>query len=450
MNYLESDRFIETNITKNLEELKKLISHPSVSGNKVGLAGCAEFVKDLLLERGFSINIFEQNDAPIIVAERKGKSNKTLLFYNHYDVQPPDPLELWQTPPFEAVLLDGKLFGRGANDNKGNITNRLLAIDAILDQMGDLPCNIKFLIEGEEETSSVQFESFVEGHTDLLDSDACIWEFGGVDHEDNPVQYLGLRGICYVQLEVVTANRDVHSGLGGSIFPNAAWRLIWALNTLKDKNEKIRIDGFYDDVIPPSDRDKELMAALPETADDFKERFGITSFVKGLTNGPELRIAEVFEPTCTICGLTSGYQGHGSKTSMPAKASAKIDFRLVPNQKPVKIFELIKSHLVYHGFEDIKIIYMGGESPARTDPDDDFIQLILSNAESVYGKPMRIVPMTGGSGPNAVIQDTLNIPIATIGIGYPGGAAHAPNENIRLDLYEKTAKFLVRIMDQFI
>lgn len=449
MNYHEADRFVEANLSASLSELAKLIEKPSFSTNQLALHECAQLVMEFFVKRNFNVDFFDQNGAPIIVAERKGQSDKTLLFYNHYDVQPPEPIDLWNSPPFEAFLKDGKLFGRGSNDNKGNITNRLLAIDALLNQNENLPCNIKFLIEGEEETSSIHFESFVKDHKGLLNSDACIWEFGGVDHEDNPIQYLGLRGICYIELEVETAFRDVHSGLGGSIFPNAAWRLVWALNSLKDVDENIKIKGFYDDVVPPSEGDKEMMAALPETADYYKERYGIKSFLKGYKQGPDLRIAEVFEPTCTICGLTSGYQGPGSKTILPSKASAKIDFRLVPNQKPEKVFKLIEDHFRSNGFEDIKIVYLGGEAPARTDPEDHFIRMIVENSKPVYGKKMKIVPMTGGSGPNAVVQDALKVPIATIGIGYPGGAAHAPNENIRLDLYEKTAKFLVRIIDQF-
>ena len=235
---------------------------------------------------------------------------------------------------FEPDLRDGKLYGRGVSDDKGHITSRLFAIDALLDVDGELPCNIKFVIEGEEETSSVHLHEFVEYNQDLLAADACIWEFGGVDHREVPMQYLGLRGICYVELSVETAQMDTHSGLGGSIFPNAAWRLTWALNTLKDEDENIRIPGFYDPVKPPSERDLEFMAALPEVAEEYRKRFGVKKFLKGLSGGIDLRIAEVFQPTCTICGLTSGYQGPGSKTVLPAHASAKIDFRLVPDRHP--------------------------------------------------------------------------------------------------------------------
>ncbi len=449
MNYQLSDRYIETHLPENLEILARLIEKPTISINQDALSECAELIVGLLRKRGFKVESFNEKGAPIIVAERKGKGDKTLLFYDHYDVQPPEPLKSWKTSPFEAVIHDGFLYARGSNDNKGNITNRLLAVDALLAQSDELPCSIKFLIEGEEETSSIHFKNFVRSHAELLKADACIWEFGGVDHEDTPMQYLGLRGICYIGLEIRTAKRDIHSGLGGSIFPNAAWRLVWALNSLKDRHERILIDGFYDDVKPPSKRDRELMMALPDVSGDYKKRFGIQKFLNGLVDGPELRIAQVFEPTCTICGLTSGYQGSKSKTIMPARARAKIDFRLVPDQEPEKIFELVQKHFKDKGFDDVCVDYLSGEAPARTNPDDDFIQMLVANSEDAYGKKMEIVPMTGESGPNAVIKDTLQIPIATVGIDYPGCAAHAPNENIRLDLYGKTAKFLVRVLDQF-
>jgi acetylornithine deacetylase/succinyl-diaminopimelate desuccinylase-like protein len=264
-----------------------------------------------------------------------------------------------------------------------------------------------------------------------------------------PIQYLGLRGIFYVELSVETAKTDTHSGLGGSIFPNAAWRLVWALNTLKGPDERIRLPGFYDDVIPPSERDKELMAAMPEVADEYKQRYGVEHFIKGLTGGVDLRIEEVFQPTCTICGLTSGYQGPGSKTVLPARASAKIDFRLVPNQTPKQVLKQLRTHLDAEGFSDVQIEFLGGEPPARTDPDDPFVKLVVETAEPIYGQPMQIVPLIGGSGPSYPFVHLLGLPVVTGGAGYPGTGAHAPNENIRLDLYLKHAKHMVRILKAF-
>jgi acetylornithine deacetylase/succinyl-diaminopimelate desuccinylase-like protein len=447
--YHKIDRYLETNLDKSIAELSKLVAQPSVGAQNLGMKECAALVADMLKRRGFKVQIMDTPGAPVVFGERKGRSHKTLLIYNHYDVQPPEPLELWETPPFEPSLRDGKLYGRGVSDDKGHIAARLFALDALLESEGELPCNIKFIVEGEEETASVNLFEFIKKNKELLKADACLWEFGSVDHRDVPMQYLGLRGICYVELSVETASTDVHSGLGGSIFPNAAWRLVWALSTLKGPDEKIRIPGFYDGVRPPSKRDRELMAAMPEVADEYKSRYGIKQFIKGLSGGVDLRIEEVFTPTCTICGLTSGYQGPGSKTVLPARASAKVDFRLVPDQDPDDIRKKLRAHLDANGFSDIQITDLGGDPPARTDPDDPFIQLVAKTAEEVYKTPMQLVPLIGGSGPSHPFVHDLRLPVATAGLGYPDTRAHAPNENIRLDLYLKHARHMARVIGEF-
>jgi len=443
------DAYLESHLDQSIAELSRLAAQPSVAAQNWGLVECAELVARMLEQRGFKAEINPTDGAPVVFAERKGKRDKTLLFYNHYDVQPAEPLELWESPPFEPALRDGKLYARGVSDDKAHITSRLFAIDALLGEAGELPCNVKFIIEGEEEVSSIHLNDYVKNNRDKLAADACIWEFGSVDHREVPMQYLGLRGICYVELSVETQSVDVHSGIGGSIFPNAAWRLVWALSSLKGPDERIRIPGHYDAVLPPSQRDRALMEALPEVAEEYKNRYGVKQFLRGLEGGVELRLAEVFEPTCTICGLTSGYQGKGPKTVLPARASAKVDFRLVPDQTPEQVLKNLRRHLDAQGFSDVQIEYLGGESPARTDPDDPFIDIVVKAAEPVYGVPMQIVPMIGGSGPNHAFVHYLNVPIATAGVGYPGTRAHAPNENVRLDLYLKGAKHITRIFNAF-
>jgi acetylornithine deacetylase/succinyl-diaminopimelate desuccinylase-like protein len=443
------DKYLESNLYKSIAELSRFCTQPSVAAQNWGLTECASLTAEMLKLRGFSVDVISTGGAPVVYGERQGRSNKTLLFYNHYDVQPPEPLELWESPPFEPTLRDGKLFARGVSDDKGHLVSRLFAIDALLACDGELPCNIKFVIEGEEEISSVHLEAFVLNHLDKLKADACIWEFGSVDHREIPIQSLGLRGICYVELSVETAKIDVHSGLGGSIFPNAAWRLVWALSTLKGEDERIKIPGHYDAVKPPSERDRKLIEALPETSDEYMTRYGVDHFLHDLTGGIELRIAEVFEPTCTICGLTSGYQGEGSKTVLPARASAKVDFRLVPDQTPEQVLKSLRAHLDHKGFSDVQIKFLGGEKPARTDPDDPFVALVVETARPVYGQPMQIVPMSGGSGPSYAFIYNLHLPVVAAGIGHPGSQAHAPNENVRLDLYLKGSKHIVRILKEF-
>jgi acetylornithine deacetylase/succinyl-diaminopimelate desuccinylase-like protein len=341
------------------------------------------------------------------------------------------------------------MYARGVSDDKGHIQCRLAAIDAILSIMSELPCNLKFIIEGEEETGSKNLPTFLETHRELLAADACLWEFGGVNHEGTPVQYAGLRGDFYVELYVKTASQDSHSGLGGSIFPNAAWRLIWALSTLKDVDEKIRLPGFYESVVPPSERDLELLSKLPDEASSYKEIYGLNGFLKDLQGGLDLKREAVFSPTCTICGLTSGYQGPGSKTVLPAEASAKVDFRLVPNQMPEDVEKQLRVHLDSHGFGDVEIRKLGGEPPGRTDLDDPFLQMVIRTAEEVYGVPQLINPMVGGSGPNHAFLHILQVPIATAGVGYPGSQAHAPNENLVIDNFIAGTRHTARIIQEF-
>lgn len=441
--------FFDVHLDASIAELGELVAQPSVGAQNLGMDECARLAASLLSKRGFKTQILPTGGAPLVFAERRGKTDKTLLFYCHYDVQPPEPYELWDSPPFELTRRDGKLFGRGVSDDKGHLTSRLFAIDAILDLQGELPCNIKFLVEGEEETGSIHLPEFIKDHKDLLAADACIWEFGDVDQEETPIQYLGLRGICYVELSVTTASLDAHSGLGGSIFLNPAWRLVWALNTIKGPDEFIHIPGHYDHVIPPSARDRELMELLPETSDEYQSRYGVTRFLKGMTGGVDLRIAEVFEPTCTICGLTAGYQGPGSKTVLPATASAKVDFRLVPEQTIEDTLKGLRELLDKEGFSDVSIKFLGGGPAARTDPDHPFIKMVVDTAYQVYGKPMKLVPMSGGSGPNYPFIHVLGLPVASAGLGYPDTRAHAPNENVRIDLYVKHARHMFRLIQVF-
>lgn len=441
------DRYIEDNLETSIDELSQLLSQPSVAAQNLGIAECAGIVAARLKARGFDVQILPTGGSPVVFGERKGRGNKTLIAYNHYDVQPPEPLDLWDTPPFEPSVRDGRLYARGVADNKGNFIERLHAIDAILATEDELPCNVKFIVEGEEEIGSVHLEPFIKEHQEMLAGDVCVWEIGGVDHQGVPIQQVGLRGICYVELHSKTANQDVHSGLGGSIFPNAAWRLVWALSTLKDKDENILLPGFYKDVIPPTDREKELLEQQPNMIEYYQEKYGLSGFLKGIKDPLVLAIEGVYEPTCTICGLTSGYQGEGSKTVLPAEARAKVDFRLVPNQTPDKVLAQLRTHLDSHGFEDIEILDLGGNPPAKTDPDHPAVKLAVEAASDVYEKPTRVIPMIGGSGPNFMFQKYLGVPIISSGAGDAESRAHAPNESISLDLYIKGAKHFARILN---
>ncbi len=441
------DNYIHDHIDLTIERLARLCGQPSVSAQNLGIVECAQLVATMLEEAGYSAEIMPTAGHPVVYGEAKGSSDKTMLLYLHYDVQPAEPFELWDSPPFQLTRRGEHLYARGVGDDKGHIVTRLAALDAIRHVLGELPCNVKFIIEGEEEIGSPSLEAFVEEHQEKLAGDACIWECGGVDSDDRPTLALGMRGICFVELSVRTATRDLHSGMGGSIMPNAAWRLVWALSTLKDANERILIDGYYDNVAPPSARDLEMLAALPDESGRIMEMYGIRGFLKGLTGGVEWQRQAVFEPTCTICGLNSGYQGPGAKTVQPAVASAKIDFRLVPNQTPQEVVSKLRAHLDRYGFDDVEIHVYNGELPAKVDPDDPFVLLTMETAREVYGKEPVVSPLIGGSGPLHPFVHTLCVPVVSAGIGYPDGRAHAPNENVRVaDLVrgiEHTARIIM-------
>lgn len=443
------DDHISANLDYWIEQLERLCNQPSVSTRGEGIEPCAALVADMLREQGFTAEVMASDGYPVVFGAGNGRSARTLLFYLHYDVQPPEPLELWDSPPFQLARRGDRLYARGVTDDKGHIICRLAALAAVRDVLGELPCNVKFIIEGEEEIGSPNLSAFIERHQARLAADACIWEYGSVDYEGKPMQALGMRGLSYVELIARTASQDAHSGLGGSIFPNAAWRLTWALSSIKDADENILIPGFYDDVVPPTARDMELLGKLPDHSQQLRAQYGLRGYLKGLTGGVELARTAVFEPSATINGIMSGYQGPGIKTVLPAEASAKIDFRLVPNQAPRDIYEKLKAHLAAQGFDDIEVVYRGGVHPARVDPDDPFVQLTNAAAVEVYGTEMSMEPIIGGSGPNYPFIHVLGVPVVAAGIGYPDGRAHAPNENIRIDDFVNGTRHTARIITRF-
>ncbi|MGB7337723.1 MAG: M20/M25/M40 family metallo-hydrolase [Phototrophicaceae bacterium] len=441
------NQYIDAHLDDYLEELKTLLRIPTISAQKKGIPETVDLVKTMLEKRGLSVQIYATAGNPVVVGRGHGTSDKTLMFYNHYDVQPPEPLDLWTTPAFEPTIRDGKLFARGAGDDKGEFVSRLAALDAVMAAHdGILPCNVIFVVEGEEEIGSPNLAPFILDNADDLACDACIWEFGGIDDKGHPTGYLGLRGALMVELFVKTMSRDAHSG-DAHLLPSAAWRLVKMLNTLKDDEEHILIEGFYEGIMLASEADKRLFAELPEWESDLKERYQIDTFVNGLS-GQDFREA-VFNPTCNIQGITTGYQDGGGKTVIPADASVKIDFRLVPGQSVDDIEQKLRAHLDKHGFTDIEMVRHGGIAPYKQSIDNPFVQLVVETGTEVFGKQMVINPMTGGSGPIALFGETLNIPIGFAGVNYPGGKFHAPDEHVILDVFVQGAKHNAHILDRF-
>ena len=439
--------YIDEHLDDYIDELSELLKIPTVSAQKRGIPETVEMVKAMLEKRGLTVQIYETAGNPVVVGRGSGKSDKTLMYYNHYDVQPAEPLELWTSPPFEPTIRDGKLYARGAGDDKGEFVSRLAALDAVLAaNEGELPCNVIFVVEGEEEIGSPNLAPFVIDNADELACDACIWEFGGVDDKGHPTGYLGLRGALMVELFVKTMSQDAHSGNAHAL-PNAAWRLVRVLSSLKDEEEHILIEGFYDGIMTPSELDKELFEKLPDTESVVKERYDLKHFLNNLS-GEGLKEA-VFNPTCNIQGITTGYQAPGGKTVIPADASVKIDFRLVPGQSVDDIEQKLRAHLEKHGFGDVEVVRHGGIAPFKQDADNPFIQLVIDTAEEAFGKEMMIDPLIGGSGPIALFGETLDIPIGFAGVNYPDGKFHAPDENVVIDIFAMGCKHNAYILNRF-
>ena len=430
-----------------VDELSALVRLPTVSAQRSAIDETARVVLERATRAGFAATAERVAGGPPTIVGEQGSGARTLLVYDHYDVQPPDPLAEWTTPPFEPTVRDGYLFGRGTSDNKGNLMARLQAVEAYKATVGPLPLKVRILFEGEEEIGSEHLHEFARTYADRLRADGCIWEAGYKDAAGRPTVSLGLKGICYVDLKVRATKLDAHSSVGG-IVPNAAWRLTWALASLKNERDEITVDGLMDHVRKPSAADLAVLERLPFDESGWKRIHGIDGFVGGLT-GTALKQKYFLEPTCTICGLSSGYQGDGSKTVLPAVASAKVDFRLVPDLTPELVRELLRTHLDTRGFGDVEITPHHGERPSRWPADTAVAKAAVAANRAAYGTEPVVYPLMAGSGPMAQVCDQLGIPAVGFGSGNAGSANHAPNENIAIADYIDHIRAFGRFLHAF-
>lgn len=442
-------KYIDSNMNSLISELQTLIQQPSVSAKNEGIEECAQLVKKILEKSGIQSEILRlKNVAPIVYGEIKSKKNpnKTLMFYNHYDVQPAEPFELWDDPPFSGKIKGNKIFGRGSSDDKGELITRIKAVEAYLKTTGDVPCNIKFVIEGEEEVGSTHIEQYLKKYQKKFSCDGVIWEFGYVDSQNRPIIGLGMKGLLYVELSVRESIRDAHSSLA-VLIKNPAWRLIEAVQTLRDSNGKILIKDWYKEMTPLSKSDLEIISKEPFDETSFKKEFGIKSFV-GNMHGLNAKKALVGGATCNIAGFVSGYTGNGAKTVLPGEALVKIDFRLVPKMDPKKQILRLKKHLKSKGFGDVSVKVFHGEAAARTNPSDAFVSKVKEAADQSFGKSILNVS-NAGTGPMHSFVNVLNAPCISIGSTYMFSRIHSPNEFARIDLLKKTTKCICLIMEKF-
>ena len=450
MKYKKTLNHIDKHMNDLLKDLQILIKQPSISATNEGIEECSVLVSKMLKKAGISSEILRlnKNSAPLVFGEIKSKSNpsKTLLFYNHYDVQPIEPIEQWNDPPFSGRIIGNRIFGRGASDDKGELITRIKAVEAYLKEYNDVPCNIKFCIEGEEENGSANIKGYLKKFKKKFSCDGVIWEFGYVDTKNRPIVGLGMKGLLYVELSVKESIRDAHSSFA-TIIKNPAWRLIDALKTFRNSEGKILINGWHDDILPLSKDDLKIIKKEPFDANDFKKEYGIKEFVAD-KNAFEAKKALVAGPTCNIAGIESGYTGDGAKTVLPSMAKVKIDFRLVPNMDPKKQIKLLKQHLKRKGFDDISIKVLNAEAAARTSIDEEIVSIVCDSAKQIFGDYILNVS-NAGTGPMHAFVNVLGAPCVSIGSSYIFCRMHSPNEFAKIDLLNKTTKCLCMLIENF-
>lgn len=441
--------YIDSHQDRFIDEFRQFVAIPSVAAQKRGITECADWVEERLAQLGASVQRFATNNngSPIILAEI-GNGERTLMVYNHYDVQPEAPLDLWESSPFELSIRDGVMYGRGVADNKGELLPRLQAVETWLQTQGDLPIKLKFVFEGEEEISSVNLPAWVHDHRDLLDADGVLWEGGGYDESGRYTMAEGCKGIAYFELHCQGASHDLHSSIAPMVV-NPAWRLVWALNTMKDEKDRITIDGYMDHVKTMPSSVIERIDALPFESERIKSRIGIDAWLNGMDDIAAHRRL-MLEPTITICGLESGYTDEGSKTVLPAKAMAKIDCRLVPDLTPEIAQNLIRKHLDARGFSDIEVVLLGGEGPAMQLRDSALRQAAIVASQHIFQQEPIMIPWFAGSGPMYPLSVELDIPAVSAGATWhPNTRAHSPNENIYVKDYFETMRFMAALIEQF-
>lgn len=428
---------------QNVEELKELLRIPSVSSlseHKEDIQKAASWIANKLESIGLEhVEIIQTKGHPIVYADWLHQENApTVLVYGHYDVQPVDPVHLWETPPFEPTIRDEKIFARGATDDKGQTFLHIKAVETLLKTEGTLPVNVKFCIEGEEEIGSPNLPPYLSENKEKLSCDVVVISDSDMWDRGVPAITYSLRGLCALEVSLKTANSDLHSGMFGGGVQNANHLLVQLLSSLHDSNGKVNVDHFYDDVEELTAFEKEQIKALGFDEEKLKKSLGLTELTGGENNFPyPEKISS--RPTLEINGLWGGFQGEGTKTVIPNEAHAKITCRLVHNQSPVKIQGLIKKHLEEQAPKgcSVKVTLQDTGNPFLTPIDSPMIQKAAQAYENVYGKAP-VYKREGGSIP--IVSDfnhSLNVPVVLMGFGLPDENLHAPNEHFNLENFDK-------------
>ena len=447
MTFVRYDRYVDRHSRSFAERLQTLCRMPSVAARGTGMRAMAEAVEQAMQRVGIGTRLFKMGSGyPIIYGECG--SGPSYLVYGHYDVQPVGHLTDWSFGPFAGSIVDGKLYARGAANSKGDLLARLAAVEAYQKTFGKLPITLRFIVEGEDGLGSPSLFKFTDEHPDLLTAEGCLWDVGYRDTKERPVISLGFKGITFLELRAHGARSDLHSKWG-AIVPNPAWRLVQALATITSPKGVITIDGFSSHLAEIDAADTEALKAIELDEVGLKKEFRISGWVRSM-KGSALVKEHIFGPTCTICGIQTGHTEAGAKTVLPSSAMARLDFRLVPDLTPALILELLRSHLDLRGFKDIEIVELGSAPLAKASATSRVARAVIEPAMEVYGMAPLVYPMDPSSGPVGAVcgVSVPPTPVASFGVSYAGSNPHGPDENIRVDDFLLSIKFLGRVISQ--
>ncbi|MBM6581894.1 M20/M25/M40 family metallo-hydrolase [Microvirga sp. BT689] len=441
---------IDRNLDQSVHDLQTLLRQPSISAQSVGLEPCAELLRNQMIEAGIANAQILPTDGgpPVVIGHlHNPAADRTLLCYGHYDVQPPEPLELWHSDPFGAEIRDGVIYARGATDNKGGVIAFIKAAEAFLKVCGAPPVNLVFLFEGEEEIGSPHLEDFVEKHKDLLQCDASIGLDGGVNRTSlKPEIHLGIKAILYVELRIRGLKSDIWSGRAQTV-KSPVWRLVHALASIFDPDTgRVLIDGWYDDWLPPDSDDERFLREELAFFDraEYVRQLGATHL--STNDDLDLLRRTHFGASANICGLLAGYTGEGGKTIVPAEAMAKLDFRCPPKLEPERQLEKLNAHLLKHGYDDIEVVvHTARKNPYKTAAREAISQATITAAEKVFGTQ----PLVQGVSIQGIIMLSIPHPAVLSGFGAPDNNLHAPNENMPVNRFHQGIAYAARIMDEY-
>jgi acetylornithine deacetylase/succinyl-diaminopimelate desuccinylase-like protein len=433
--------YIRSNEERFIDELASLVRQPSNSATGEGVEDCASVLKELMEKSGIEARILSTGGSPVVYGETLGpEKGLTVLIYGHYDVKPPEPLDAWISPPFKPEIRNGRMYGRGAGDDKGQLYAHVKAVESVLAVEGKLPVTVKFLFEGEEEIASPNLKPFVSNNRELLRADLMYSSDGTMPFGQKPGINFGVRGIVKIEISSRGPSRDVHSGGYGGLVPNPVWPLIHLLETMKGEDGRVLIEGFYDDIIPPTPSEREALERMGFEEKAFRQELNLKALDKSPGDHPLERL--MFWPTLNIQGFFAGTREAEGINIIPARARAIIDMRLVVNQKPEHILEKVKDHCMNKAhLGDFDITVKTQVPPFRSSLDHPFTRTIIDAVKQGFDEDPLLVPSMGGSDPTHIFGNVLGLPCFKVPYAQSHESNfHAPNENLLLDVYTKAIR----------